>query len=117
MGKVHPRPNSNRLCKACNSRPMADIGLIAQVATSLIVGLGSGVVGAKAAERSSKRRYERDREDERLPVIREMAILYRWEGEYLTGERSSETPKDRFRAAVAAFDLHRHDLPIKLQKQ
>lgn len=96
---------------------MTEVAPIVQVVTSLIVGLGSGVVGAKATERSVRRRYEREREDTRLPLIRELATLYRWEGEHLIGERSNGAPDDRFKEAVTAFDLHRHDLPIALQEE
>lgn len=50
-------------------------------------------------------------------MISDLAMLYRWEGEQVTGERDSGPPSDQFRAVMTAFNLHRHDLPLSLQKQ
>ena len=92
----------------------------AQVAASVPIGLGSGVIGARLNERAATRRYEREREDQRLPAVTAMT-------EYLlaTGLRSApdrdaysveKYDETRVNEVRREFDRFRHDLPADVRR-
>lgn len=93
-----------------------DMTEVLQLASSVVVGLGSGWVGARANARAAIRRFDHEKLDRMIPAVREMAAIYRWSGEVHTHERpGEEPPHDRSTAATARFAEYRHELPLNIQ--
>jgi hypothetical protein len=96
---------------------VTDLGSAAQVATSVVVGVGSGVGAAVVTNRLAMRRYRLERLDALIPAARRIAQLYEWQGESHMGLRRSSPPEDEMKRAVAEFERFRHDLPPDVQRR
>jgi hypothetical protein len=94
---------------------MEDLGTVAQLLVSILVGVGSGLGAAIMTNRHANRRYHADRMDALIPAARRMAELFEWQGESYMGIRQSGPPDDEFRKAQEVFNRYRHDLPPEVQ--
>lgn len=97
---------------------MAEISPWVQLGAAVAVGLGSAYIGSWASNRGASRRYERERYDAMVPVVREWALLLIWDGEVHCQERMGDGPSsDRWAQVCERFDQFRHDLPLDLQRR
>jgi len=96
---------------------MGDLSAPVQVATALIVGIGSGLGSALLAQRHNDARYVAQRRDALIPAARSAATYYYSQGEYLMGLRSNPPDGDSMLKATAGLNEYRHDLPVDIQRR